>query len=75
MRVTTTTCDICGKLKGEVNHWYTLNVGGGSFELIPGVGLGKTYDICGQACATSALSKWMANELIQAITVTKAPTI
>lgn len=32
---TVTTCDICPKVKGETNHWWTLIIRGSLFMLAP----------------------------------------
>jgi len=58
---TKVTCDVCGKEKQAVNHWWLRTKSTSFFELVP------WYDddaatkghLCGQECAIKALSEWM----------------
>lgn len=66
-----TTCDVCGAVKGETNHWLVAfelkgvsginfvpaeDVAGDSRNL-PNV---KADDICGHACATKRFSQFLS---------------
>lgn len=58
------TCDVCGKRKGETNHWITV----ATLPGIPGIGFGPSDSeyaadihvehICGEACAHTRLSQF-----------------
>lgn len=54
-------CDECGKLKGEVNHWWMSSIGTMSFYLQRWVDDHATNytHFCSQECATKALAKFM----------------
>lgn len=62
-------CDICGKEKGESNHWYVAITGA---PAQPGIAFGpidsiisdptvKREHICGQGCLHKRLDRWIAN--------------
>lgn len=64
---TTVTCDRCGAVKKDVNHWYKVfRLAGGilfrpaelyedrQFELIA--------DLCGRECAQRELEAWLQKE-------------
>lgn len=57
------SCDFCGKMKGESNHWFTLYVKGtGQFftnELLPRE-MQQWYtlkDLCGESCMLKEIAK------------------
>jgi hypothetical protein len=68
-KVETITCDVCGKIKGEVNHWFKASSTDGSDEIIRGFSVypsdepidrGFVYlDLCGQSCVVQAINSWM----------------
>ncbi len=68
MIVQAVKCDVCGKLKGETNHWLKVSPsvsrldGGLMFSKDPDFqsgGLTQIEDICGQECAHKRLSAWL----------------
>ena len=61
-------CNYCGKVKGETNHWwvhptlgpgtaFVLDTWDDTVALKPDV-----ENICSEACASKALSKWMGEQ-------------
>jgi hypothetical protein len=77
------TCDICGKKKGEANHWWMVMLGdvpcydegqpGVRFILMPWNGaesrIADMYHLCGQGCAMKAMVRFMATGEIDAVEV------
>ncbi len=62
MQITTYTCDICGRQKGEANHWFKGEaVGNIGFYIKKWVAESSPEDkhICGLECATKAMHKAM----------------
>ena len=67
------TCDECGRVKQETNHWWTAfvnaNPGVNCLEFSPyqhhsGIPVGfRLYDLCSEECAHKLLAKWMRGEL------------
>lgn len=59
-------CDVCGKIKQQVNHWWIVYTGSDSFELAGwDAETAKESGIealCGQECAAKALSQWMQSQ-------------
>jgi len=60
-------CDYCGEQKRETNHWWLRNLlVKDAFLLDTWTDLKAATDdyehICSEACATKALSKWMATQ-------------
>jgi hypothetical protein len=56
------TCDVCGKQKGEVNHWYLSSVDGGTLHLDKwddDSAAAAGNHLCGQDCVVKAVNKWM----------------
>lgn len=67
------TCDICGRKKGEANHWWMLTLGdvscfdegqpGKRFTLMPWDANESQdrefYHLCGQSCAMTAMERFM----------------
>lgn len=61
----TITCDVCGKQKGAVNHWYLIK----KHEVMPVFEVMPWHDsiaeninfghLCGQECTVKLLSEWM----------------
>ena len=72
------TCDICGKKKGDANHWWMVllgdvpcyNVGqpGSRFTLTRWNAAESRnpdmYHLCGQGCAMKAMVRYMATGII-----------
>lgn len=64
-RITTITCDVCGKQKGEANHWlmYCARAGGKDGPMIHfgtavwSEGDTAAGDICSEQCAIRKLSE------------------
>lgn len=58
------TCDVCGKLKGEVNCWWLQTRAKAFFEVMPWND--ETYatsdHLCGQECVVKALNKFMQDQ-------------
>ena len=66
------TCDVCGKRKGDANHWWMVMLGN-----VPGLDDGakmrftlmpwnpaegqnpEIYHLCGQGCALQAMERFM----------------
>ena len=73
------TCDICGKKKGEANHWWMLMLGDVRcydegqpnlrFTILPWNGTeSRNTDmrhLCGQGCAMKALERFMTNRTVE----------
>ena len=73
------TCDICGKKKGEANHWWMLATGevgcwdegqpNQRFTILPWNDAESRNQemrhLCGQGCATKALERFMTNQTIE----------
>jgi hypothetical protein len=66
MKVDSYKCDQCGKVKGEVNCWWTYHSGGVGFYLIPFASateadLQASYarHLCGRACVQRELEAFM----------------
>jgi len=65
MTATTTSCDVCGKVKQGSNHWFRGLYPLTSFTLRPFDPVIEeitSTDICGQDCAHKALSQWFAQQ-------------
>ena len=72
------TCDICGKTKGEANHWWMVALGAipcfdadprnTRFTLMPWNLLESRnpdmYHLCGQGCAMQAMERYMTEGAI-----------
>jgi hypothetical protein len=73
------TCDICGKKKGEANHWWMVALGsvpcfdegqpGLRFTLLPWNAAesrnNEMYHLCGQGCAMKAMERFMTTGEIE----------
>ncbi len=73
------TCDICGKKKGEANHWWMAMLGdvpcfdegqpGFRFTLLPWNGAESSnpqmYHLCGQGCSMKAMERFMTTGSIE----------
>ena len=63
MRREVFTCDICGKERGQVNHWF-LAYGSGGYQVfyrwdeVPPKTTGVKH-LCGAECAHSLLSRFL----------------
>ncbi len=66
------TCDVCGKRKGDANHWWMVLLGeepgletepGMRFTLMPWDAAEsqnpEVYHLCGQGCALQAMERFM----------------
>lgn len=75
------TCDICGKKKGDVNHWWMVILGdvpcwdegqpGQRFTLLPW-NAAESHNpnmlhLCGQNCAMQAMERFMTTGHIRAL--------
>jgi len=72
------TCDICGKKKGDANHWWMVMLGdvpcfdegqpGLRFTLLPwNAAESRSHDmhhLCGQGCAMKAMERFMTTGAI-----------
>ena len=70
------TCDVCGKKKGEANHWWMLALGESPcdeedqppqrFAVMPWSGSqsrdAEMRHLCGKGCAMQALERFMTAE-------------
>jgi len=61
------TCDVCGKQKGTVNHWWMYDdsdSGCTSIEIMPWISAeaDRFKHACGQDCITQAVNKWMQEQ-------------
>jgi len=73
------TCDICGKKKGEANHWWMLMLGdvpcfeegqpNQRFTVLPWNSNEsrntEMRHLCGQGCAMKALERFMTNRTVE----------
>jgi len=63
MIATKVTCDVCGKEKQDVNHWWMGHPGAISAGWAIHVWVEDVAHLrdhyCGQECAIKALSEWM----------------
>ncbi len=62
MKTETVTCDVCGKIKAKVNHWYKVR----SSETVlsihtSDVGV-RGQDACGQECVHKLLDKFLRGD-------------
>ena len=65
-----TTCDVCGKIKGESNHWITLWIApGGHLCIEKGpahlLGLEPPKDSCGHQCTVQFVARFLANGTLE----------
>jgi hypothetical protein len=65
-------CAGCSRVKGEVNHWFAVRHQGTYFVVYPwsemSVTTGECDSYCGQACVAKALSVWMQERSVGAVT-------
>lgn len=56
-------CDICGRIKGESNHWLKALPYANTYTYMqPMEELNNPWlDICSPACATKALNDWITS--------------
>jgi hypothetical protein len=73
------TCDICGKKKGEANHWWMVMFGDAPcydegqpaqrFTLLPwNIAESRNpdmYHLCGQNCSMAAMERFMTHGSIE----------
>lgn len=75
MEILTIHCDVCGRPKGDANHWFVVvsdprhagarefeGVAFGSFSSPVDDPLFKREHICGEACAHKRLSQWLETQ-------------
>lgn len=64
----TVTCDVCGKVKQAVNHWWEVKACFGGYWIFP-TGLAVREDgmkdCCGQECVIKAVNEWMQSSVKQ----------
>ena len=61
MKTEQTTCDCCGVIKGEVNHWYLYRTSMNSFTLRPwdeNFMTDEVGHVCGQQCGHKLLDEF-----------------
>jgi hypothetical protein len=62
MRVDTFKCDVCGRIKGENNHWFRIDASGNGLELHGwgAVQAGEsTVDLCSDLCVIKTVQQWL----------------
>jgi hypothetical protein len=66
MQFNATKCDVCGKIKGETNHWLrvwvtgtVVAITGYETETCPLATDASQFDVCGQDCAVRKASEFM----------------
>jgi hypothetical protein len=72
MEILQIACNVCGRTKGETNHWFIAiydprhpgarefdGIAFGSFDAHVQNPLLKTEHICGEACMHKRLSQWL----------------
>ncbi len=64
MKTTTITCDVCGKVKGESNHWFKVEIRSQCIFVTPASWARNTkeQDACGQECVHKLLDRWMESQ-------------
>jgi len=61
-------CDVCGKERGSVNHWFTLDLENDVLEIVHGTSL--TFDrdnikqVCGQEHALTLIARFLSNKTL-----------
>jgi hypothetical protein len=59
-RVETVTCDVCGKVKTEVNNWFVMSVKNGNGPLLAiwrhSIN-DPSLDLCGEECVLKKVSE------------------
>lgn len=68
--IATKACNVCGRLKQEVNHWLVAVIWKHDLTFFPsGVGRSESIsgpftleDICGADCAHKRLSQWLTQQ-------------
>ena len=64
----TVTCDACGTVKKEVNHWWIVYLRKNGELAIKHANQYrplKCIDVCGQSCVHMILDRWMATGSIE----------
>jgi len=57
------TCDVCGKAKCEVNHWWLYGTSKSAIEIIPWDEQKRGWNhACGQECVIQAVNRWMGEQ-------------
>ncbi len=62
MRVDTFKCDVCGKMKGEGNHWFRMEMGDAGIKMCPWGVMKLTQtsvDLCSDQCVLTMVQKWL----------------
>jgi hypothetical protein len=67
MKVDTYKCDVCGRIKGETNHWFRIDTGVSGLELnawgvIPPTP--TSVDLCSDQCVIKIVQKWLTKQAI-----------
>jgi hypothetical protein len=60
--VNTIKCDICGRIKGETNHWLKMSNNSSRFTVIVPIATVEylaMLDICSHECAVKAFQAWL----------------
>ena len=67
MKNTVYMCDVCGKVKGKVNHWWVVCLGAGDplrMVILPWTDASAVHDdfihLCGQECVHKKLDEFMS---------------
>jgi hypothetical protein len=69
MTQSTVSCDVCGTVKKESNHWYAIRDGSSTKLRFVGIAIqpfkddapgGK--DVCSEKCAIVLISQWMEQQ-------------
>jgi hypothetical protein len=69
----TINCDVCGKQKGEVNHWFVIDVDSegchiqefGVTDLNPENRNRTMKDVCGAECAIKVVQRFLGNGTLE----------
>ncbi len=62
MRVETYKCDVCGRVKGENNHWFRVCTAGPGLELHAWGTIASTettVDLCSDECVVKTVQHWL----------------
>jgi hypothetical protein len=62
MRVDTFKCDVCGKMKGDGNHWFRIEAADAGMKMAPWGKLKPSptsVDLCSDQCVLTQVQKWL----------------
>jgi hypothetical protein len=68
MKVDTYKCDVCGRIKGENNHWFRIDTGPSGLELNAWGVMPATVnsvDLCSDQCVIKIVQKFLTNQAIE----------